>query len=165
MPVRHKKVSGAAAPADPAKVGGPDWDADHSFPALILEVFRDGSAANVVTNLPAALTEFVNGPQRARIIYDTSNVNECRIAISQVAAGSTGTEIRFQYSTDGGTNWAYFDGTSGPRVNGATVGVKVGAWVPLTAEAKAVDVLIRTVTIGGDGVADPSYFYFQLHVR
>ncbi len=166
MPVRHAKVSGKAAPTDTTLVGGPDWDAEHNAPPVSFSVFRDGSTALIITNIPAALTEFPAGAQRARTRQDLTHVSQARIVIGQNVAANAAAEIRVQYSPNQ-VDWAYLDGTSGPTTGplGTTAGRTLdGPWVTLVAAAKS-DVFLRCITINGDGAADPSFFFVDLQLR
>ena len=46
MPIKHTKVSAAGAPANPAKVGGPDWNADHDLSGLTTDDVATEGATN-----------------------------------------------------------------------------------------------------------------------
>jgi len=96
----------------------------------------------------AALLEFAaSASALSRTQLDLSAKSQARIVAAVDAAADPG-EFRGQYSTDGGSNWDYLDGVTGPTC-GIAVGVNAGAWVDLAIAAKA-DVLLRVVTINGD---------------
>lgn len=109
------------------------------------------------TNQPAALTELIAATDR-RVQADLTGATQARITCEQTAAAaSASAELRLQYSTDGGTNWSYADGASGPAVAlGTAAGRRTGAWANLVAGAKA-DVLLRIVGINGNATADPAF--------
>lgn len=145
---------------------GPDWDAEHlAVPAFALFM----AVSTTLTNAPAALAEIL--VPRARTIFDLRYTRTVRTAISVQTAGSAALEIRLQFSTDGGTNWAYLDGSTGgtagdgPGANAGVTGPRVSEWKTLVAAAKVDDCLLRAVTINGDGVADPVIFRVELHTR
>ena len=117
------------------------------------------AAAQVWTNMPAALTEF-----RALTIYrmkaDLTNASSVRLVARQEVAGSANAQLRVQYAlTEAGT-WTDLCSVA----VGLLTGVKAGAWSALPAAAKA-DVFLRLVGISGDGVADPSFGAIYLQAR
>lgn len=161
MPITHPKVvTGVADDADPATVSPTDWNASHVGPPIGVALH---AATSTMTNLPAALGEFFANRHRARL--DLRYVTEVRLALNVSIVGNVGSEFRIQYSLDNGTTWAYIDGTSGPAAPIQPIGVRSGAWVAVAAAAKVDDLLIRPVTIGGDGVADPQVGLMVLWMR
>lgn len=122
-------------------------------------------AATVWTNMPAALTEFLNNAN-FRNKADLTNVTEARVISVLTAVGaSTTTEIRVEYSLNG-TTWATLGTTANTPlvVIGNTAGIKVGAWVSVVVAAKA-DVYLRVVGINGNGAADPNFNKIVLQVK
>lgn len=105
-----------------------------------------------ITNVPAALTELA-GATTTRQRMDLTGVGYARLS-ANVATLAAATEIRVQYSIDGGSTFAYLDGGTGPAVSLAATGTVVSKWVKVAAAAQG-DVLLRVVTIGGDGALDP----------
>ncbi len=165
MGIFHKFVSGVADSTDTTLVRSSNWNADHNFPPLVVPFLGTSAVTQSWTNQPASLTE-IAGLTRHRISYDLTYVSQARLWCIITTAGATNAELRAQYSTDGGTNWSYLDGVSGPAVVfGATTNApRVGAWVNLAAAAQA-DVWLRLVGLNGDGVADPAFGQISLHVR
>lgn len=163
MAIRHTFQSAVSDGADATLVQPSDWNDDHDHVPFTIPLFHEGSGSQVLTNLAAGPTEFVS--PRTRQIADLTHASEVRVMVNQSAASSAGSWVRVQYSVDGGGNWDYLDGVSGPTVDmpGANVSA-VGAWV--VPEAAALDdVLLRVVAGGGDGVADPSFWAVHLQVR
>jgi hypothetical protein len=110
-------------------------------------------------NQPAALTEFL-GSVNYRRFLDLSNAAQARIVVRVATAGAAGSQLRLQYSTDGGTNWA----DAGPSVGIATAGLGAGTWSNLVAGAKA-DAQFRIAGSGGDGVVNPSFYLVEIETR
>lgn len=124
----------------------------HSIPQVITLVAH----SNTWNTMPAALTEFLGSPGRRTKLDLSRGVVSARIVVNMGATGGTASaQLRIQYSLDQST-WAYLDATSGPQVgiNASNQAVS-GAWVAVTAAAKA-DVFIRIVGINGTGVAGDS---------
>jgi hypothetical protein len=102
--------------------------------------------------MPAALTEF-NGSKNYRAKSDLTNATSARLLAVQVSALPVGPlpVLAAQYSTNGGSTWAYLDGGTGPSIStfsGASI--TDSGFVTLAAGAKA-DVQLRIVGSGGDG--------------
>ncbi len=122
--------------------------------------YLPGTTSLTLTDMPAALAERI---PEARHRVDLTNANQVRMTARVRVVGSANAEIRMQWSADE-TNWFYFDGVDGPKINISTLGSKTSLWVNLVAGAKA-DVLIRFVTINGDGVADPVVSTINLQAK
>ena len=117
----------------------------------------------VVTNLPAAVTEWLGGVRRLKA--DLTDYTQARMTATVGATpGSAGSKVAVQYSTDQ-SSWAYLDASAGPNaeVDSAST-CETGAWVNLDAGAKA-DVFLRLVTVGGDGVVDPTVGLITVQFR
>jgi hypothetical protein len=164
MPVTHAFHSAIADGANATLVRPSDWNAEHvSIPrVIVLQHFP--LTGNPLSSMPAALTEYApaGSPGLVRMFADITNAARARVSVFVSDRVETANAtIAIQFSTDGGTSWAYLDGSTGPFVLvGNTQAVSQaysGAWVTLTAAAKA-DVLLRAVTQNGNGV-DP----FRLH--
>lgn len=116
--------------------------------------------------MPAALTEFLNNAN-FRNQADLANVTQVRMkaALTVIGSGVT-TELRAQYSSNGGANWSDLGASANTPavVIGNTVGLKVGTWVNVAAGAKA-DVLLRVMGINGNGTADPNFNKVVLEFR
>lgn len=103
-----------------------------------------------LTNLAAAETEFAGNAHR-RVRVTLTDADRCRLTARVSTAGSASSVVKAQYSTNGGeTTWADLT----PAVPLNVVGTVGGAWGNVPAGAKG-DVVLRLVTVGGDGVADP----------
>lgn len=90
-----------------------------------------------------SVTEFAKPDYYWRIQSDLSGVTQARISAFIVATGAkSGSFMAVQYSTDGGSTWAYLDGSSGPSVSLVSTGLQTSSYVNLAANAKA-DVLLR----------------------
>ena len=175
MAIDHKFVSAKTDGADNTLVQPSDWNDDHNHVPFEYTLYAGDAAAPaaVFTNLAnAAVTEVIAARMRTRI--DLTYAVETRLIVSQVVIAAAGTNWRVQYSTDGGTNWTYLDGTvgtsttsGGPSVAAAAStanSLQVGSWTTLAAGAKA-DVLVRFVGTQGNGTADPSVARVALQVR
>lgn len=138
--------------ADSTQSLGVKWAAPSAgtagVPAHILAI-APGSAA-ISWAVPLALTEF-NGLTIYRGKHDLTNATQARIVISYPTGVFPAVSPTFavQYSTNSGATWSYLDATAGPNV-GYGIGVQAGAYVTITALAKA-DVQLRIVGSGGDG--------------
>lgn len=160
-PTGSQGTQGIPGNTGPQGIQGPQGNAGNTGnagpagPATKLIPILLGGAATAWTNMPAALAELLGATDR-RVQADLSQATQARVTAELVAVAVAAAELRVQYSTDNGTNWAYLDGASGPKVVlGTAAGRKNGAWISLAAPAKA-DVLLRVIGISGDGVADPS---------
>ena len=104
-----------------------------------------------VTNIAAALTDLAAS---IRVPVDLRPFTKVRLSANVTTATSVGTpELRLQYSLDNST-FAYFS-TAGPAVSTVGTGVKSSEWVAIPAAALKGNVVLRLVTIGGDGAEDP----------
>lgn len=121
------------------------------------------SSSETWTSMPAGLTEYLGGTTR-RLKWDLTNVTQARLQVSLTTAGSAGSSIAIQYSSDGGTNWFYLDNSSGPTCAITSTGLTVSSWVTITAGAKS-DVLLRIVGSGGNGSTSPVFVNVVLQVK
>lgn len=116
------------------------------------------SGTLALSNTPSGITEIAS---TFRLRVDLTGLTDARALCRVATVGSAGTVLFFQYSTDGGTVW----NTLTPSVSiSALATPAVSAWGAIPAAAKA-DVLIRTVTQGGNGVADPALSNIRFQVR
>lgn len=148
MPIRHPFVSGKAASADTTLVDGPRWNETHHAPPFAITLV---ATPTVIGNMPAAITEFDGLSRRSWL--DLTQVTEFRTIVAVTIAGSTGSVVRIQYIPDGGVA-TELGALADVNVSIATTGTKRSAWNALPTGARA-DVVLRTITEGGDGVADP----------
>ena len=121
------------------------------------------AAAQVWTNMPAALTEvsvpLPTGPINRRNILSFLDAEIGFIVVVCTTAGATNAELAVQYSTNSGGAWTTF-----LLADGVTE-----AWCPLDAStttflhypipdaAKIQDLWLRIVGRNGDAAADPSF--------
>ncbi|MEQ1494512.1 MAG: hypothetical protein ABL912_01960 [Novosphingobium sp.] len=105
----------------------------------------------------AAVEEAFAGNKNRRRPANLSGRRRARMSAAITVAGVAGWTVAVQYSTDGGTNWAYLDGVSGPRVQiGTTTADTVfGSWVSIVPAARR-DVILRAIGVSGNGVATPT---------
>lgn len=110
------------------------------------------------TNMPAALTEF-NGGTTARQFLDLRPFRFARLSANVGSvAGNTAAELRVQYSLNGGSTWAYLDGSAGPAVVvDDDASWQVSNFVAIADAAKVESALVRLVGITGDGAIDPVF--------
>ncbi len=149
MPITHKFVSGKAASGDATLVDGPNWDDTHNAPPFNATLL---AALTSQTNAPSAVTEFTGS--RRRLFVDLTHATEFRSVISVTVAGAAGTVFRMQYSPNDGVDFFEFAALASVNIPIDSIGNKRTAWVALPDGAKT-DVLVRMVTQGGDGAADP----------
>lgn len=110
-------------------------------------------AALTVTNIAAALTD---ASAACRQYQDLRPFNFVRLGGNVTTQAANGGQVRLQYSTDGGSTFAYFDTTnSGPAVSLIGTGVKTSGWVAVPAAAQRENAILRLITISGDGAEDP----------
>jgi hypothetical protein len=124
-------------------------------PPFGITIIAPINANSVVTAVPAALTEW-QGNTRWRTEIDLRDYQTMELVTYVMGTGSAGSELRYQYTADltGTAGWDYVDGTTGPNVTLHTLGSQ-RSQVIITPAARG-RVLIRPVTIGGDGVTNAS---------
>ncbi len=147
MPITHAFVSPEVDEQVVGDVGPDDWNANHLSPAW--NIFLNATVS-VFTN-PGSLVEMAG----RRVQMDLVQATQCRVQTNVVIVGATGSTLRVQFSTDGGTTWAEFGALADVSLSTASTGFKTTAWLALPAAAKA-DILLRSVLAGGDGAADPN---------
>lgn len=130
-------------------------------------IFHQGSQPTV-TNMPAAATVLLGATHTVRR-RNLSGFVECRLVVIQGAAASSGSKIRLRYSASLTTTYA------STTQLGASADVDIAlstsatqsltsAWFSIAAGAKT-DVHLVAFTVGGDGVADPSFFWVAAEFR
>ena len=125
---------------------------DHKHPRDVTTLtFSTSNTA--FTNVPAALQEWGNDSSQ-RQQFDLTLYTQFRFKSNIRVVATAGTLLRVQYSTNGGGAWNYLDDTSEPSLAMDVQTLAVSAWGNLATNAKA-DVLLRVVTIGGDGATAP----------
>lgn len=111
--------------------------------------------SSVFTNLPAGDNEW-NSDTSFRAESDLSAYSQFRLLVPVAVQGAAGTNVRVQYSTNGGSSFAgNLDGSAGPAVLIDSTGMKDSGWTNITAAARVDNVVLRLLSNGGDGVADP----------
>ena len=161
-PVPPKGATGATGPAGATGATGATGAAGPATAHVIFTIAATGGI-DVWTNQPSATTEFPGSTAR-RVQADLQRATEGRLSVNMGVAGASGSTLAAQYSTDGGSTWAYLDGSAGPTVAISAVDNAVGSWVNLASGAKA-DVLLRLVGAGGNATADPSFRRVCLETR
>lgn len=168
MAIRHKYASTVANDADANTVGPVEWNDEHGHPPFVIPVSHDASGVQSATNLGAGPFE-ITPLSRTRNFADLAWAKEVRVIIGQNAAASDGSWGSVQYATTNETNpiWNELGDPTGPRGLLATTvnNIIVSPWVPLVAGAKADNLLLRAVFGGGNGAADPSFYYTDLQIR
>lgn len=114
----------------------------------------------------AAVEEAFAGNTNRRRAADLTGRTQARISGTITVAGAAGWTLAVQYSTDGGTGWAYLDGVDGAKVaiGVTTTTFLAGAWAPIAAAARR-DVILRVVGVGGNGVATPTVAHISVELR
>lgn len=118
------------------------------------------------TNQAAAETAVGTPASTRYFTLDLNGYTEYRVFGFVGVIGHTTAVIGIQYSADGGSTLKYLDDTasgSGPGSSPAqfalsSTGTKQGSWAPLAAGARTT-VIVRAVSYGGNGAADPVYSY------
>lgn len=120
------------------------------------------------TNQPAAETEiFDTGAgtvQNRRVPANLAGRTGARLYVSGNANGSASSELRVQYSLNGGGSWAYLDGAAGPAVAITSISTTVVGTRVLIAEAAKTDVLLRVVGVSSNGTGDPAFGLLALEI-
>jgi hypothetical protein len=116
-------------------------------------VYMDGIADVELTAASEYYPAYIAGAVHARLTCDVE------------IAGPAGMEIRGQYSVTGGASWNYLTPTgAGPAISVATTGQKDSGWVDIDEDART-SVLLRFVTINGNGVTPTTVNRVSLQVR
>lgn len=115
-----------------------------------------GTSTSTHTNAPAAVT--IWGTDHTTQV-DLTNVDRFRIFMGIDANGTATTVLGIQYSADNGVTWKALDSDvtdamSSLYISLAATGYKYSGVGAITSNARTT-VLIRLVSSGGDGVADP----------
>jgi hypothetical protein len=164
----------------------------YSRPALPAVGFRDIFVDDnpiTWTNMPAAVTELF-GSTRNRFHADLSNATYARLQVVQNAAATAGAKLRLQYLDEDGVTWKHlgrrhftaYDGystntdwsepTTAAQISGVEVALASsagpttinGGWWPIFPAARR-ECQFRLVGIGGNGIADPSFYAIRLDWR
>src|SRR3990167_6691856 len=108
------------------------------FPLYCVAFSHSGSNGAIWTNMPAAETQMFGNANKANRRFDATNATEFRIIVYQTVqgSGSTGPDIRLQYSTDGSTGWTNADAAGTELDIGVGTGSKSTAFVTLVSGAK-----------------------------
>ncbi len=146
----------------PQGIQGPKGDpGPASAGRLVLELIGGG---DIVTATNAALTGTEYLIPRLRVQVDLTPFTEVRGSCVVTTAGALASVLRWQFSTDSGTNWQSFQGTLGQiEVDITSTGMKTSVWGAMVAAAKD-DILVRFIVVG-DGVKDPAVSAVRLMFR
>lgn len=146
-------------PGQPGPAGPPGAPGASGAIPLFDSLVLIGAVGNTTwPSMPAALTEFAGAQKRVRL--DLTNARAVRMSCSLVTAGSAGSRLYVQCSTDNGTTWTdipgsdvFLDGAAGSRVSGTA---------SISPAAKTDHTWLRIVGIGGNGTASPVVHTLQL---
>jgi hypothetical protein len=110
-----------------------------------------------VTPTAAPTVAVAESSTRTRTIADLSSYTSARIMLNVVTVNTAAAEYGIQYSSDGGSTWAWLDGTvdtgtGTPRRAVTATGVGTSAWATLAAGAKT-EVILRLVHLTASGTA------------
>lgn len=131
----------------------------------IRTVLTWSTGSNTITNIAAAVTEvqIAGTTNRLRTIMDLTNARTFDFVVGVGTVGNAGSKMAPQYSLNGGTNWFYLSSgvASGSAPTAADfVSLAVSDTVAISGQtvhvnARVASVLLRLVTLDGDGAADP----------
>ena len=112
------------------------------------------SGSQTQTNIPLAATELTG---TYRVIGDFTNKEEIRFGLSLAVNGSINSRAYVQYSLTG-ANWFNISrNDSTISLAGVVPITRTTSWEQLPIGTQATDVILRVMTVNGDGVADPQY--------
>jgi hypothetical protein len=113
------------------------------------------SGSQTQTNIPAAVTELTGN---YRVIGDFTDKIELRFGTTLAVQGSNNSRLYLQYSLTG-AQWFNVSATDQTlSLSGVTPFSRVTEWEEVaTGMRLASNPIIRVITVGGDGVADPQY--------
>lgn len=135
------------------KAESQDFGVDWRAPLTQLIVF---AASAVVAPHPSAVAELLSSGSRMQALLD--GMRRIRLLAAVTSAGPTAAAIGAQYSLDGGSTWAWLDGTAAATTTGTpktvvdATGMQASAWATPEAAACA-DVLLRLVACDGDDLS------------
>ena len=117
--------------------------------------FLDGQPfALKITNLTSSVVE----PEpESRKRMDLTSFTQVRASVLVESASNLtnpSASVGFQFSLDNGSSWKFLDGLSGPTASLAVTGSNTSGFTTITGSAQT-DVLLRWVTLGGDGLSSP----------
>lgn len=118
------------------------------------------------TNIAVALTEVAAVTQRLHV--DLTNREFSRISGWVIVAGNAGCKMHLQYTPIAAPQTAFADLI--PKATGLDIAtasstvLQVGSWVAIPAAAQ-VPVIIRLVSVDGDGAADPQTRGIEMHYK
>jgi len=120
------------------------------------------SGTVTLTNMAAADSELPT--TQYRLLLDLLGFTQFRATMRVATAGSTNSDLRFQYSLNDSV-FTNLDGSAGPELPIATTGSKDTGWVGINSLARVNNVYIRMMGKEGDGVADPVLRQIMLHFK
>ena len=146
--------SGATGPQGPAGADGAPG------PTYLAVPFYSGTLT--LTNMPLADTELP--ATHYRLMLDLTNFTQYRATLRCATQGASGSDLRFQGSTDD-TNFGNLDGSAGPEIVLTATGEKDTGWVTLDPAYRTTSVRIRCMGKDGNGTADPVVRQIMLHFK
>jgi len=116
------------------------------------------------SNQPSSLTEILENTGARRRV-DLTGFTQFRFSMNLIATGASGSNLRFEYSTNG-TSWANLqDSGTSADMDLSTAGPRIGAYGTIATAARA-DVFIRIMGYtGGSSTGDPSWRSIALQVK
>lgn len=113
------------------------------------------SGSQTQTNIPAALTELTGN---YRTIVDFTDKEQLRFGTSLNVQGNAGSLLYLQYSVNGAQWFNVSRNDQSIQLNGTTPLTQVTEWEDVAPGMRLANkAIVRVVTIGGNGVADPQY--------
>lgn len=135
-------------------------------PALTRHIAFRAPYSQLAATTPSAFQEFGNTTSgRARA--DLTGATQARLIVRTNSAPSANTKIRVQYAlvSDGSGTFNYLDGDAGPSITiGSQIATAASSWVNIT-PAAMTDVILRLVTLDGDGSTSANWANMYLEVR
>jgi hypothetical protein len=112
------------------------------------------SGSQTQTNTPAAATELTGN---YRVIGDFTDKQEFRFGTTLAVQSSTNARMYLQYSLTGANWFNVSRNDQSISLSGTTPITRVTEWEEVPPGMKVGNTILRVVTVGGDGVADPQY--------
>lgn len=117
--------------------------------------------AVTMTNVPSADTELSNQVSRRQLDLRNAVNFTAMMSVSVVPAATTGKFV-IQYSVNSGSSWVdFYDFGTSYTVNQ----LKIGTTTAVPAAAKIETCLLRVISRGGNGTADPSVRHVGLMIK
>lgn len=134
---------------------------NHTHPPVRL-VLPLTTSTSTYTSMAASENEWLTKRCRVdlRAVGPYLAYGSVRYTCSVATAGSAGSYLRCQWSTDNAT-WQEFGATASHNVAIAAVGQSASAWLSIPTGAQA-DIWVRQINGGGNGTASPVVSFFTI---